>query len=258
MNRFARTIVAALGLLTLQLASGTPAALAALDGGAEAMDTLPPHARLTRFLLQEVENPQQLAGYRIAILATDGVDGFDLDVPRRFLTERGATVDVIVPRPAALVRATGSGAIIQQRTHVSTINPSGEADEASIDRFLDQVAAESYDAVYVPGHRGSVDRLADDDSVAFLRTAARSGRAIFSAENAVLVIARAGLLDGLVQARAFAGAEGTLRGAAYRPAVDDAPGALSGVYFSRNAFEMPQLMNRLADTLTAKPPRSDR
>lgn len=258
MMKLARTIAAALGLVSLQLASGTPVAQAARDDGAEALNTLPPHARLTQFLLQEVENPLQLAGYRIAILATDGVDGFDLDVPRRYLTERGATVDVIVPRPATLVRATGSGAIIQQRTHISTINPSGETDEASIDRFLDQVAAESYDAVYVPGHRGSVDRLADDDSVAFLRTAARSGRAIFSAENAVLVIARAGLLEGLLQTRAFAGAEGTLRGAVYRPTADDAPGTVSGVHFSRNAFEMPQLMERLADTLTSKPALSDR
>ena len=255
MNKFFRTIVATVGLAALQLA---PGARAAVDVAADTTDTLPPHARLTQFLLQEVENPQQLAGYRIAILATDDVDGFDLEVPRRFLTERGATVEVIMPRPAALVHATGSGAIIQQRTHVNLLNPSGEADEASIDRFLDQVVAESYDAVYVPGHRGSVDRLAADDSVAFLRAAARSGRVIFSADNAVLVIARAGLLDGLLQARAFPGAEGTLRGAVYRPTADDAPGTIAGVYFSRSAFEMPQLMERLVDTLTSKPALSDR
>lgn len=253
MNRFARTIAAALGLVALQLASGTPPALAALDSEAEAMETLPPHARLTQFLLQEVENPRQLAGYRIAILATDGVDGFDLEVPRRFLTERGATVDVIVPRPAALVRATGSGAIIQQRTQVNILNPSGEADEASIDRFLDQVVAESYDAVYVPGHRQSVDSLASNESVQFLQAAVRSGKPVFAADRAVLVVARAGLLEGLVQTRAFAGAEGTLRGAAYRPATNDARGTISGIYISRNAFEMPQMMEHLLDALVAKP-----
>lgn len=242
---------------TLLAALGVSPSHAAVDAAPEVTDAPPPHVLLTQFLLQEVENPRQLAGYRIAILATDAVDGFDLEVPRRFLTERGATVDVIVPRPPALVRATGSGAIIQQRTHLTVLNPSGEADEASIDRFLDQVVAESYDAVYVPGHRGSVDRLADEDSVAFLRATARSGRAIFSANNAVLVIARAGLLDSLVQARGFAGAEGTLRGSAY-PTASDAPGTIAGIHVSRNAFEMPQLMNRLVDTLTAKPAISDR
>lgn len=245
-----RTMVATLGVVALQWMSGATAARAAVDDD----DALPPHARLTRFLLQEVENPQALAGYRVAILATDGADGFDLDVPQRFLTERGATVDVIVPRPAALVRATGSGAVIQQRTHVSLLNPTGEADEATIDRFLDQVVAESYDAVYVPGHRRSADSLASDESINFLQAAVRSGKPVFAADRAVLVMARAGLLDGLVQARAFAGAEGTLRGAAYHPATDRARGTISGIYISRSAFEMPQMMERLVEALTAKPP----
>lgn len=174
------------------------------------------------------------------------------------LTERGATVHVIVPRPAGLVRATGSGAIILQKTHLAIVNPSGERDEASIDRFLDKVVPESYDAVYVPGHRGSIDRLAADDSVAFLRATARSGSAIFSANNAVLVIARAGLPDSLLQVREFAGAEGTLRGAAYPTAADAPPGTIAGVYVGRSAFEMPQLMNRLVAALISRPAISDR
>lgn len=256
MNTPSRSTITTVFLATLLAAWGASPSHAAVDTGAEAADAPPPHVQLTQFLLQEVERPNQLAGYRIAILATDDVDGFDLDVPRRFLTERGATVDVIVPRPPALVRATGSGAIIQQRTHLNVLNPSGESDEASIDRFLDQVVAESYDAVYIPGHRGSMDRLAAADSVAFLRATARSGRAIFSADNAVIVVARAGLLDGLLQARNYAGAEGTLRGSA--PVTDVPPGTIAGIYVSRNAFEMPQLMNRLVDTLISKPAISDR
>lgn len=249
MNVLIRTLIATLGVVALQWMSGTTASYAAAEGD----DESPPHARLTQFLLQEVDDPRALAGYRVAILAADGADGFDLAVPQRFLMERGASVDVIVPRPAALVRATGSGALIQQRTHLSLLNPTGEADAAPIDRFLDQVVAESYDAVYIPGHRLSVDSLASDESINFLRAAVRAGKPVFAADKAILVIARAGLLDGLVQARAFAGAEGTLRGAAYHPATDPVRGTISGVYMSRSAFEMPQLMERLAAALVAKP-----
>lgn len=252
MKQLIRTMIATLGVVALQLMSGTANSRAAVD------DEVPPHARLMQFLLQEVEDPQALAGYRVAILATDGADGFDLDVPRRFLTERGATVDVVVPRPAALVRATGSGAVIQQRTHVGLINPTGEADEATIDRFVDQAAPESYDAVYVPGHRRSVDSLASEESIAFLQAAVRSGKPVFAAERAVTVIVRAGLFDGLLQTRGFAGAEGTLRGAAYHPAADRDRGTIAGIYMSRSAFEMPQMMERLAAALVAKPARVER
>lgn len=243
-----RTLIATLGAVSLQWMSGTAASHAADD-----TDEVPPHARLTQFLLQEVDDPRALAGYRVAILAADGADGFDLAVPRRFLVERGASVDVIVPRPAALVRATGSGALIQQRARLSLLNPTGEADTAPIDRFLDQVAAESYDAVYVPGHRLSVDSLASDESINFLRGAVRAGKPVFAADRAILVIARAGLLEGLVQARAFAGAEGTLRGAAHHPATDPVRGTIAGVYMSRGPFEMPQLMERLVAALVANP-----
>jgi len=59
-----------------------------------ASDLVSPHVGLTRFLLQGVEDPEQLRGYQVAILAADGVDGFELEIPWRFLVERGATETV--------------------------------------------------------------------------------------------------------------------------------------------------------------------
>lgn len=258
MKRITRLLFAAWCLATLPPAWGISPTLAAVDDTPEVVDSTPPHVLLTQFLLQDVERPEQLAGYRIAILATDGVDGFDLEVPRRFLTERGATVHVIAPRPPSVVRATGSGAVIRQRTHLTVLDPSGEREQAPIDRFLDQVAAQGYDLIYVPGHRGAVDALAEHDGTAFLQAFARAGKPVFSSDNALRVIARAGLLAGLLERRGHTGAEATLPGPAYTTMTDVPPGTIAGVYVSRDAFEMPLLMNRLVEILVAQPAPGDR
>jgi hypothetical protein len=119
-------------------------------GPGEAAAAVSPHARLMQFLLQGVEDPDQLRGYRVAILAADGVDGFDLTVPRHFLMERGATVHVIVPRPAKALEAAGSGAIVKPKTQVAVLDHSGEHDQAVFDRFVDQVQAQDYDVSIFP------------------------------------------------------------------------------------------------------------
>ena len=180
------------------------------------------HAQLVRFLLQPVEDPNQLHGYRVAILAADGVDGFDLEVPRLFLSERGAIVHIIVPRPRQVLQAAGSGAVIKPKTQIEVLEPSGEQETASFDRFLDQVRAEDYDVIYLPGHPGAASGLGDQSSIAFLHEAARAGKPIFAAANPPDALVNAGLHDGIV-------------------------------YTSRDAFDMPVLIDRLITTLLTRP-----
>jgi protease I len=107
-----------------------------------------------RFLFQPVEDANELQGYRVAILAVDGVDGFDLEVPRLFLAERGAAVNVIVPRWRQVLQAASGGALIRPKTQIAVLEPSGEEDTASFDRFVDQVRAQDYDVIYLPGYLG--------------------------------------------------------------------------------------------------------
>jgi protease I len=183
MVRHERLLAAALLFFMLGSASAKPTDAAAIDYGdtGDAAGTMSPHVQLVRFLLQPVENPNQLHGYRVAILAADGVDGFDLEVPRAFLVERGATVHIIVSRPRQVLQAAGSGAIIKPKTQIAVLEPSGEHDTASFDRFLDQVRAEDYDVIYLPGHPGAGSGLGDQNSIAFLQEAARAGKPIFAA-----------------------------------------------------------------------------
>jgi protease I len=214
-----------------------------------------PHAELTYFLVQPVDDPDRLRGYRIAILASDGVDGFDLELPRSFLAERGATVHVLIPRAAHVLQATGSGAIVKPKTRLTVLEPSGELSAAEFDRFVDQVRTDDYDIVYVPGNRARPLPQTEHSSIAFLREAARTGKSIFTIGNSSLILLQAGLLDG----RRATGDPDTLEMLARSTATAaDAPLVRDGTIFtSRNAFDMPTLMDQLIATLLAQPARTN-
>jgi protease I len=244
---------------------GVLALLATIAGGAHA---IPPrsivelqstseaqagraHMDLMSFLLQRVENATLLRGYRIAILAADGVDGFDLEVPHRFLAERGASVQVLAPRAPHVLQAAGSGARLQPKTTLSVLDPSGEQRVAGFDRFVDQAGVADYDAVYLPGNRaGSTEPIAPQ-TIAFLQEAARAGKPIFATGNAPLILLEAGLLDG----RRATGEPATLLRLALSSAIAvDAPLVSAGaIHTSRDAFDIPALIQGLVDALLARP-----
>jgi len=208
------------------------------------------HGKLTSFLLQEVDDPDQLRGYHVAILVADGVDGFELEVPWRFLVGRGATVHVIIPRPAGTLQAAGSGAVIRAKTRVAVINPSGEEDDSYFDRFLDQVNAGDYDAVYLPGNRASWKELVEPRSLAFLREAERAGKSIFAISNSPLTLLEAGLLD---RKQATGNPATFSRLSASHVTVIDAPVVHDGnIHTSRDAFDLPAMMDALLVALLAR------
>ena len=216
----------------------------------EASHPVPAHVELTRFLLQGVDDPEQLRGYQVAILAADGVDGFELEIPWQFLVERGATVHIIIPRPAGILQAASSGAVIRAKTRIAVINPSGEAGDSAFDRFLDQVQAHDYDAVYLPGNLASEGELAEPSSLAFLREAKRAGKPIFGISNSPLFLLEAGLLD----RKQATGSPATLsKLSASNVTVIDAPVVKDGnIHTSRDAFDVPAMMDALVATLRAR------
>jgi protease I len=226
------------------------AAIDSIDAGS-ATGISSPHVALIRFLLQSVEDPEELRGYRIAILATDGVDGFDLDVPRRFLAERGAAVQIVVPRPRSVLRATGSGASIRPKTEITVLDPSGEQDTARFDRFLDEVHASDYDLIYLPGHRGGAGGLDDESGIGFLQEVARAGKSIFATGNSPLVLVKAGLLDYRLASQLSANPSSLPLPIATGTDARLANGGI--IYATRDAFDMPVLMDTLCATLRRRP-----
>jgi protease I len=84
-----------------------------------------------------------IAEARIAILATDGYERSELREPLRRLRERGATVEVVSPRPG----------------EIRSWDERDWGDAVAVDRPLAEARAEDYDALVLPGGQINPDLL---------------------------------------------------------------------------------------------------
>ena len=85
----------------------------------------------------------ELKGRRVAALVTKGFEQVELTEPRKALETAGATVHVISPEP----------------DRVRGWNRTDWGDEVPVDRTLDQVRADEYDALLLPGGVMNPDKL---------------------------------------------------------------------------------------------------
>lgn len=104
-----------------------------------------------------------LAGKRILILATHGFEQSELDVPYAELKKAGATVDVVSPEAGE----------IRGWKHKDWGTP------VKIDRMLDQVSANDYDAIVLPGGQMNPDTLrGNDKALALIRSFFDQGKIV--------------------------------------------------------------------------------
>ena len=105
----------------------------------------------------------ELNGKRIALLiAPKGTEQVEFERPRQAVQEAGGRVDVI---------SFKSG---QARTYNHDLEP---GDKFTIDKTFDQVSADDYDAVIVPGGTVGADKLrANEEAVAFVRSFFEQGK----------------------------------------------------------------------------------
>jgi protease I len=87
--------------------------------------------------------PEQLAGQRVAALVANGFEQVELVEPRQALEAAGATVHVVSPE-SRVVRGW---------------NHTEWGDTVAVDRPLDQVRQQDYDALLLPGGVMNPDRL---------------------------------------------------------------------------------------------------
>ncbi|MBV9314336.1 MAG: type 1 glutamine amidotransferase [Pseudonocardia sp.] len=85
-----------------------------------------------------------LAGKRVAILATDGVEEVELTEPRRAVTEAGADVDLV---------SVSGGEIQAMKSDITPTN------RYQVDQVASDARAEDYDALIMPGGTVNADRL---------------------------------------------------------------------------------------------------
>jgi deglycase len=118
---------------------------------------------------------------RIAILATDGFEQSELMVPKQRLEEAGAKVDVISLKTGEIWGWKGGDW--------------GEPIE--VDRTIDAVNIDEYDALVIPGGQINPDLLrADEDAVALVRDFFASKKPLAAICHAPWVLIEAGIAKG--------------------------------------------------------------
>jgi deglycase len=102
---------------------------------------------------------KQLAGRKVAILAADMFERVELEEPRKALEDAGAETELV----------SIHGGEIQGFDH---FEPSKKV---KVDKTVEEVSVDDYDALLIPGGVGNPDQLrGDENAVAFVRDFAAS------------------------------------------------------------------------------------
>src|SRR5262245_43250332 len=102
---------------------------------------------------------KKLAGKRVAILAADMFERVELEQPRKALDDAGATTEVI----------SIHGGEIKGFDHFDPV------DTVRVDKTVEEVSPDDYDALLIPGGVGNPDQLrGDENAVRFVREFAAS------------------------------------------------------------------------------------
>ena len=123
----------------------------------------------------------RLTGKRIAILATNGFEQSELEVPRDRLKENGATVDIISPE-AGEIRGW---------------EKKDWGRPVKVDKTLDQVRADDYDAIVLPGGQMNPDFLRiNDKAMKFIRAFYDQKKVVAAVCHAPWLLIETGIIKG--------------------------------------------------------------
>lgn len=124
---------------------------------------------------------QELENFKVAIIATDGVEEVELVEPKKALDRAGAASDVIAPK---------SG-------EIQAFNHHDKSARLRVDRTLDQVKPDEYDAVVLPGGALNADEIRVDERLKrFLRAMQQAGKPFAVICHAPWELISAGLAKG--------------------------------------------------------------
>ncbi len=124
---------------------------------------------------------KNLQGMRVAILATDGVEDAELKDPRKALDNAGAKTTLIAPKAGK----------------IQSVNHSDKASQYNVDETLDQVRADQFDAVLLPGGALNADTLrVHPRAQEFVREMNQSGKPMAMICHAPWLLVSAGLVKG--------------------------------------------------------------
>jgi protease I len=125
---------------------------------------------------------KELAGKKVAFLvANEGIEQVELTTPWEAAKKAGAETYLIAPKSGK----------------AQAFNHLEKADTFPVDRTTDEVKADDYDAMVLPGGVANPDQLRmDKDAVAFVRSFFKAGKPIAAICHAPWTLIEAGILKG--------------------------------------------------------------
>ncbi|WP_019676548.1 type 1 glutamine amidotransferase domain-containing protein [Arsukibacterium perlucidum] len=130
-----------------------------------------------------MNEPKPLAGKKVAILATDGFEQSELTSPRNALINAGAKVDIVSQKAGTITGWSGKN----------------WAEDVTVDKILDDVKAEYYDGLVLPGGLINPDTLRQDkQAINFIRGffSANANKPVAAICHGPWLLAEAGVLKG--------------------------------------------------------------
>ncbi len=125
---------------------------------------------------------EQLEGKRVAAVVDNGFEQVELTGPVKALRDAGARVDIVSP----------------QKGEVRGWKMKEWGDTVQVDRTIDQVTANDYDAVLLPGGVMNPDRLRlNPKVVSFVREAFDEGKPIAAICHGPWTLVEAGVVKGM-------------------------------------------------------------
>ena len=124
---------------------------------------------------------QKLHGKKVAILAADMFERVELEKPRKALEDAGASIEVISIHDGE----------IQGFDHFDP------ASKVKVDKTVEEVSPDDYDALLVPGGVGNPDQLrGDENAVAFVRAMVEAKKPVAVICHGPWVLVESGVVRG--------------------------------------------------------------
>ncbi len=176
---------------------------------------------------------KQLNNRRILILATDGFEQSELQVPKRKLSEMGATVHVASPK---------SGSI-------KGWDKKNWGDSVTVDLALSEARSEDYDALVLPGGQMNPDALRmESKAIELIKRFADAGKPVAAVCHAPWLLIDAGLVEGR-KLTSWPSVRMDLQNAG-GTVVDESVVEDRGVITSRKPEDLDDFVNAIANALT--------
>ena len=175
---------------------------------------------------------RDITGKKILILATNGFEQSELEVPRDRLKAAGATVDIVAP-------ATGE---------IRGWDKKDWGRPVKVDRGLADVRAEDYDAIVLPGGQMNPDSLrGNDQALDLIRAFYDAGKVVAAVCHAPWLLIETGIAKGR-KMTSWPTVRTDLRNAG-ATVVDKPVVADSGVVTSRNPGDLDAFSDKIAEEL---------